>query len=310
MQPVTWSTSNSKVVGVNATTGLVTAKGLGVAAITATTNDGLKIKGTYAVTVGVVIQALTLTAPDAPLLAKGKATVSVGYGPINATTQKVSWKSSDLGVETVSSAGLVTAKAVTQSTKVTISATALDDSGVTGELELWVRPLVTGIQLVDERSAALPAILTLNMNDKQYTYQLGAKCRPYADVASGHPGQALQGAAWSSSKTAVATVDQNGLVTAVAEGTAMITATATDGSKKSAKVIINVQCRPESVTISGSANIAYGKSEKLSALVGPAGVASQAVTWRLAGAEDAKLATISVSAGTVTAKNVAATLAR
>ncbi len=46
---------------------------------------------------------------------------------------------------------------------------------------------------------------------------------------------------WSSSDASVATVDQTGLVTALAEGTVTIKATSTDGSKKSASVTLKIK---------------------------------------------------------------------
>ena len=46
--------------------------------------------------------------------------------------------------------------------------------------------------------------------------------------------------AWSSDNPAVATVDANGVVTAVSNGTVKITATATDGSDKSAEFTVTV----------------------------------------------------------------------
>ncbi len=45
---------------------------------------------------------------------------------------------------------------------------------------------------------------------------------------------------WSTSKASVATVDSSGVVTAVAEGTATITATANDGSKEKATCVVTV----------------------------------------------------------------------
>ena len=50
---------------------------------------------------------------------------------------------------------------------------------------------------------------------------------------------------WSSSNPAVATVDANGVVTAIAAGTATITATATDGSGKTATCTVTVKYLPE-----------------------------------------------------------------
>lgn len=54
--------------------------------------------------------------------------------------------------------------------------------------------------------------------------------------------------AWSSSNAAVATVDNNGVVTAVAEGTATITAKANDGSGVTASCVVTVE-RPATISI-------------------------------------------------------------
>jgi hypothetical protein len=51
----------------------------------------------------------------------------------------------------------------------------------------------------------------------------------------------IQKLEWTSSNTDVATVDKNGTVTAVAEGTAVITATATDGSGVSSSLTVSVE---------------------------------------------------------------------
>ena len=58
--------------------------------------------------------------------------------------------------------------------------------------------------------------------------------------ASVSPITVSQAVAWSSSNTAVATVNSNGLVTAKSIGTAIITATTTDGSNKSATCQVTV----------------------------------------------------------------------
>ncbi len=56
---------------------------------------------------------------------------------------------------------------------------------------------------------------------------------------------AIKAVTWKSSNTAVATVDSNGKVTAVAPGTATITATAKDGSGKSASCTVKVMTEQE-----------------------------------------------------------------
>ena len=58
---------------------------------------------------------------------------------------------------------------------------------------------------------------------------------------------------WASSNSNIATVDTNGKVTAVSQGTANITATTTDGTNLSADCLITVY--PEQGTTGGSGDI-------------------------------------------------------
>jgi len=76
------------------------------------------------------------------------------------------------------------------------------------------------------------------------TLQLAA----YESVAGSYGGSTLQQvmASWSSSDTAVVTVDANGVVTAVANGTAMITATA---GSATGQATVTVGATPAAVTI-------------------------------------------------------------
>ncbi len=68
---------------------------------------------------------------------------------------------------------------------------------------------------------------------------------------------------WKSSNTAVATVDQNGKVTAKKQGTAIITATSKINS--SLKATCKITVKKPSLAITGTADLAKGKSLKLKA---------------------------------------------
>ena len=109
---VTWKSSNPTVATVDAN-GKVTAKSLGMADITVTTEDGgytatcrvgvqRRPAGDVSVT-GVTLNKTTLT------LSKGASeTLTATIAPTNATNKKVTWTSSDPAVATVDASGKVT----------------------------------------------------------------------------------------------------------------------------------------------------------------------------------------------------------
>ena len=106
---VKWTSSNTKVATVSST-GKVTAKGPGTATITVKTVTGAFAK-TCKITVTQPVKSVKLN-KTILILKKGqtyklKATIS----PVNASNKKVTWKSSNTKILTVSSTGLVKAKA-------------------------------------------------------------------------------------------------------------------------------------------------------------------------------------------------------
>ena len=100
---------------------------------------------------------------------------------------------------------------------VTVKATAKDGSGVSDKLFVTIRGFGCngGVSMIVDK-----------------TFQLTAEAVPSGDPI----------ASWTSSNTAVATVDGTGLVTAVAVGTATITATTADG--REGRCIITVSPKP------------------------------------------------------------------
>ena len=95
---------------------------------------------------------------------------------------------------------------------------------------------------------------------------------------------------WSSSDSGIATVDENGTVTAHKAGKATITATAADGSGKTATCTVTVLVPVSSVTLSRSSLRIYeGGSYSLSAAVSPADAADKGIVWS---SSDPSIATV------------------
>ena len=311
MPNVTWSSSNVKVATVDST-GLVTAKATGTVTVTATTQDGLAKVATYAVTVGVIAQAVDIEPSNNSLISGGKLALSPQFDPVNVSSKALRWSTSNAKLATVSSStGLVTAGKVTTAQMVTITAETLDNSGVVATCELWIRPLATKVELYNSDNQLLTGttVLGINMNNGETDLDLNAVCQPFAQPDEEKPGAAMQNVVWTSANTAVATVT-DGHVTAVKDGIAVITATAADGSKKAASVTVKVTCKPEAITLSGATGVAYGKSTYLTASVDPEGVANQLVTWSFESAVDASLASINKATGVITVKNSAANIGK
>jgi len=128
--------------------------------------------------------------------------------PYSASNQNVIWSSSNTAIATVSSTGLVTGVAEGSAT---ITATT-EDGGFTAQSTVTVNYIsVTGIKT---------SLTTLSVNVGA-TGQLTASVLPTNAVN--------QSLSWSSSNTAVATVNSSGLVSGLAVGTSTITTTSAEG---------------------------------------------------------------------------------
>ena len=142
--------------------------------------------------------------------------------PEDATDKTVTWVSSDETVATVDENGLVTAVAAGTAT---ITATTNDGSELSASCAVTVLPNIV-----------LATSMDLNQSNAEVnvgeTVQLTAIVLP-EDATD-------KTVTWASSDESVAAVDENGLVTAVAPGTATITATTNDGSELSASCVVTV----------------------------------------------------------------------
>ena len=210
---VTWSSSDESVATVDSD-GKVTAVSKGTAAITATANDGGGKQVTCAVNVNRLVSIIQLDKTTLTIFRGADdvtETITATVTPSSANNTTVTWKSSNSSVADVSSSGVVAGK---NRGTATITVTANDDSGVTATCEVEVKQYVTSITLSKtslsllvgaEENISVTSVQPENANDKTYT--------------------------WSSSDNAIATVDQNGKITAKARGEVVIKATPNDGSE-------------------------------------------------------------------------------
>ena len=290
---LTWKSSKESVASVD--NGTVTLKKAGTAVITATSG---KLKASVTIKVTNLVSEISVTpksANDDLTIASGKAvTLKATVLPADAANKKVTWSITEGdSYAKISGSGVLTAnKNLTETVKVTVTATAVDGSGIAGSAVVTINPISQGIRiLLDETKEPTNTTLVWDMQQNA-ELNLSAKVYPIA---------AEQDVTWSSSSAKVAAVDQDGKVTCRKAGTVTITATAKDGSGKKASFKLTVVKRMTELTLSGNDIIAGGKSLTLKALISPADTTNKKLTWSIS--ENGVGAKIS-SSGKLTTKKV------
>lgn len=210
---VSWSSSKQEVATVDGE-GNVSAVGGGTATITVTTVEG-GLTATCEVTVNVPVNGVSLDKEKAEMPVSGTLQLIATVLPEDASNKNVKWISTNTSVATVDSTGLVTAIAKGNA-KIIVET---EDGKRTDSCEVTVSVPVESVS-VNPATAELIVDRTLTLK---------------AEVL---PKEANQSVVWSSTDDKVATVDENGIVTARAKGTATITATADGGKKASCNITV------------------------------------------------------------------------
>lgn len=121
---------------------------------------------------------------------------------------------------------------------------------------------------------------TLNVGE---TIQLSATANPTTAT--------LSSLAWKSTKTNVATVNNNGVVTAVSAGSTTIQATS-QGKTGSYQITVSAaptEINAESISLADAISLSAGQTQQLQATVSPANATYNTVTWSTS---DANIVTV------------------
>jgi uncharacterized protein YjdB len=281
-----WSSSNTAVATV-ASDGTVKAIAAGTTTITASV-DG--VSGSSALTVSSIpVGSVTLSPTTATVSTASSTTLSATVRDANGaivTDRVVAWTTSNALIATVSQSGVVTGIAPGTAT---ITATSEKKSA---NATVTVTLVPVGRVQVAPATVSLPAgqatTLTATVTDANGV------------VVTNRP------VTWSTSDPRVATVSQSGVVSALAVGTATISATSGVASGTSA---ITVTAAPvQSVSVSPSTlSLAQGKTGTLSATVVDAiggTVSNPSVSWS---SRNPAVASVDAVTGVVTAVAVGST---
>ena len=194
--------------------------------------------------------------------------LSAACTPEDASNRRVAFESSDVGVARISG----TALRGVQPGECDLTVSSVQDPEVTETWHVLVIQPVKKIQITaPEKTVAAGSSL-----------QLTAACLP--ENAS------IPEVTWSSANPAVATVDEGGQVNGIKRGSATITATATDGSRVSASMIVQVTQPVASLAFTQEEiPVIVGRSVQAKVTVLPGDASDKVLRWQ---SSDEEIATV------------------
>ena len=245
--------------------------------LTAKANDGSGILASVKIQVSALSGGVTVGGvPTGKLNAGKSAQLTATFADPQPANRAVKWTLAPEyeAFASLSASGLLTAKAVTDAVTIQVFAVPADGGPSSEAYEVTINPMATAVVIKNGEAYVTGATLTLDMG-RETSMTFAAETWP--DAASDE-------VSWSSSAPLIATVDADGVVTALKAGIATITATAKDGSNKSATVKISITTLPQSITaISPILNLRGGVSANYSVKDDATGkaIASNLVRWTM-----------------------------
>ena len=235
----------------------------------------------------IAVESVKLSTSNLELFVGDQKSLNATVSPSNATNKKLSWSSSRPNVVSVTGNGVVEGLSAGNAV-ITVSSS----NGIKANCDVVVKEKVVAVTSVTLDKSAI----TLTEGESQ---TLTATVKP--DNATDKT------VTWTTSDESIAKVE-NGKVTAIAEGTATITAKAGDKSATCKVTVEKIVIAVTSVTLDKSAiTLTEGESQPLTATVKPDDATDKTVTWTtsnssVATVEGGKITAVAPGTATITAK--------
>ena len=271
---VKWTSSNENVAKVS-TIGVIKPVKNGTCKIIATTTDGTNLSASVDLTVNIPPTTIKLDKSSYTFNDTKNMQLKATILPTQASNTKLNWTSDNESVATVDGNGVVTP---VKNGTCNITATTADGTNIKGSCNIIVdiKPMVVGL---DKTS--------YTFNDNQ-TMKLNATILP-----SQASDTKLN---WTSDNESIATVDGNGVVTPVKNGTCNITATTADGTNIKGNCNITVDFKVKSISFSTTSYTitSVNQTPSFRAIISPSNAANKSVKWTSSNENVAKVSTIGV----------------
>ena len=238
----------------------VIGKKAGIAYVTVTDGTSTAVCKVTVVRNYIPVTSLTLSKDSDVLIVKTKSQIIPKILPENASNKYINYVSSDESILSVDDNGIVTANKVGR---------AYISVSVDNKTKIYNVVVVNNIAL---KGISIPITLTLGEGN---TSKLQVKYDP--DNATN------KRVTWKSSNTRVVTVDSNGNIKGISAGSAIITATSSDGSHvaKSNIIVTTIDKTLKSITLNKTElTLNIAEEETLTVNFNPSNTNNKRVTWK------------------------------
>ena len=213
---LSWSSSDPKVATVSES-GVVTGVTVGEANITVTTDNGVTATAQISVLTNVVeVTSVSINPENAEIVVDETMSFTATVSPSNATDKTLTWITSDTSIATIDKTGKVTAIKPG-----TVNVTVTASNGKAASATLKVKPI---------------EVIAINLDITSYSDKVGGTVLLTASI---QPENATdKSVKWESSTNKIASVSAEGLVTLIAEGSAVITAISSNGLQAACEITV------------------------------------------------------------------------
>ncbi len=263
-----WSSDDNNIASVE--NGIITAKRVGTTKIKVITEDGQYSSECSVNVLPVPVTGVSLDKSEVSLKIGSSEKLTATVIPETAENKNVKWSSDDNDVVSVDENGNVTAKSI--GTAIVTATTEV--GGFTAQCTVTVLPIAVSDITLDKTELSIAEGTSVKIN------------------ASVFPENATDKTVlWSSNNENVATVE-NGTITAVSQGTAVIVAKTKDGSHTAycAVTVTAANVPVKSISLNQSTlTIVEGYTDTLTATISPSNATNKTITWST---NNSKVATV------------------
>ena len=234
----------------------------------------------------ILAEGLTLDITNKELEIDDSFILTASISPNIVANNTVSWSSSNSNIAVVNKDGKVTA---ISAGSVIIKATTTDGTNISADCNVTVKKRL---------------VSSISLNKSSTTIYVGNTEQLSANISPSDASDTIL--TWTSSNSNIASVNNNGVITAISAGTAIVTAATTDGSNLSASCTVFVQNVLATSICLNKTSLTLDKDEtaQLVATVYPSNATIKTVTWKSANTSIARVSSngvvTAVAAGTVT----------